>query len=56
MLTIYPKGKVIRPVGGQVYSMFLYYSYKSSQGPQHERGPESFEIDAEGVWLDRVSD
>jgi len=35
-LTIYPRGRVLRPVGGQVYSMFLYYLYKSSQGPQSE--------------------
>ena len=38
VLTIYPRGRVLRRVGGQVYSMFLYYLYRSSQGPQSERG------------------
>ena len=37
-LTIYPRGRVLRPVGGQAYSMFLYYLYKSSQDPQRGRG------------------
>ncbi len=35
-LTIYPRGRVIRPADGQVYSMFLYYLHKSVQGPQRE--------------------
>jgi hypothetical protein len=37
-LTIYPRGRVLRRVGGQVYSMFLYCLYRSSQGPLSEQG------------------
>ena len=36
--SIYPKGRVLRPFGGQVHLMFLYYLYKSFQGPQREWG------------------